>query len=201
MLIPPSPIEEAGEVLDDLDGLIISGGGDVDPSTYGLSDQGGNYEMDTAIDQWEIALIKGAQERKMPFLGICRGMQVLNVAFGGTLHQEMTSEGGPHEPVVGEPDSLMRRRHTVELKPGSRLAAIYGAEQRLANTLHHQAPEEIGTDLEVAGCTSDGHIEALEHQGEWYALGVQWHPERLETEEEAPLFKDLVDQAAEFRGA
>ena len=199
ILIPPLHPDDAPTMLAALDGLLISGGGDVDPISYGDVDRGGNYDMNAAVDAWEISLINEAADKGLPFLGICRGMQVLNVAFGGTLAQEIGDSDGVHLPVKGDPEDLLKRRHTVTLEPGSKLASIYGTDQRSVNTLHHQAPAEVSAELEVVARSGDGLVEGLEYPGDWYAVAVQWHPERLDSEDEAPLFKDFVKQATIFR--
>ncbi|MFQ5966431.1 MAG: gamma-glutamyl-gamma-aminobutyrate hydrolase family protein [Acidimicrobiia bacterium] len=199
VLIPPLHPEDADEVLDDLEGLIISGGGDMDPAHYGEENEGQSVNPDSDVDAWEMALVRGAQERGMPLLGVCRGMQVMNVAFGGTLSQDITDPEGVHRPVEGTPDELRDASHSVQITPGSRLAQLYGVEQRLVNTIHHQAPAKVPESLTVVARAPDGAIEALEYNGEWYALGVQWHPERWAFEEEGPLFKSLIGEAGRYR--
>ncbi|HEY5578716.1 MAG TPA: gamma-glutamyl-gamma-aminobutyrate hydrolase family protein [Acidimicrobiia bacterium] len=199
VLIPALDPGEAEDVLDDLDALIISGGGDVDPAFYGQANTGDSVDVDPSVDAWEMALIRGAKRRRMPLLGVCRGMQVINVTLGGTLEQEITHQEGLHRPLVGTPEELRAASHPVHIIAGSRLAELYGVEQRLVNTIHHQAPARIGERLEVTARAPDGTVEALEYQGDWFALGVQWHPERWAFEEEAPLFKSLIEQADQYR--
>ncbi len=199
VLVPPLPPEDAGEVLDDLDGLIVSGGADLDPGSYRQPNSGQSLETDTEIDRWELALVLEAKARRVPMLGVCRGMQVLNVALGGTLHQDITEPEGHHRPVTGSPDELRSASHPVRLSPTSTLAALYEVTQRQVNTIHHQAPALVGEGLEVVGTAPDGVVEAIEYRGDWYAIGVQWHPERWAFEEEAPLFEDLISQAKRYR--
>jgi putative glutamine amidotransferase len=107
----------------------------------------------------------------------------------------------PHPPLKGPPEELLALRHPVTIDPGSRLGTIYGVDRRDVNTLHHQAPALVSTDLVVTSRSADGHVEALEYAGDWYAVAVQWHPERLNPGDEAPLFEDFTVHASRFRRA
>lgn len=179
---------EADRLLGMVDGLVLSGGGDVDPSTYGAPRDQATYGDDAAVDEFEIALVREARAQAKPLLAICRGLQLLNVALGGTLRQEVTSEGGLHAPVRGDPLLLNDRRHVVRFEPGSRLAGVYESEELTVNTLHHQGVDRLADDLIIEGRTADGLIEAARCRGSWWAVGVQWHPERLDTHHRKPLF-------------
>ncbi|MEX1125753.1 MAG: gamma-glutamyl-gamma-aminobutyrate hydrolase family protein [Acidimicrobiia bacterium] len=179
---------EAGRLVAMVDGLVLSGGGDVDPSVYGAPRNRATYGDDPVVDEFEIALVREARAQGKPLLAICRGLQLLNVALGGTLNQEVTSEGGLHTPVQGDPESLNERRHVVRFEPGSILADVYGSQELAVNTLHHQGVERLADDLVVEGSTSDGLIEAVRCPGGWWAVGVQWHPERLDADHHKPLF-------------
>jgi putative glutamine amidotransferase len=181
------PTGEARRLVALVDGLVLSGGGDVDPALYGLPRHPATYGDDPAVDEFEIALILEARVQGKPVLAICRGLQILNVALGGTLTQEVTTEGGVHAPVRGDPKALNARRHTVRFEPGSILAGVYGSEELSVNTLHHQGLDRLARDLMVEGRTSDGLIEAASWSGQWWALGVQWHPERLDAGHQKPL--------------
>lgn len=179
---------DAGRLVAMVDGLVLTGGGDVDPAVYGSTRDQATYGDDPAVDEFEIALVREARALGKPVLAICRGLQLLNVALGGTLNQEVTSEGGLHAPVQGDPVSLNQRRHEVRFEPGSVLAEVYGSNELSVNTLHHQGVEHLADDLVVEGRTSDGLIEAARCRGAWWAVGVQWHPERLDAGHHKPLF-------------
>ncbi len=188
MLPAGQPTAQAGQLIDLVDGLVLSGGGDVDPAVYGQPRDQATYGDDPAVDEFEIALIEEARAQGKPVLAICRGIQILNVALGGTLIQEVTTEGGVHSPVRGDPVALDDRRHTVRFEPDSLLAGISGSDELSVNTLHHQGLDRLAKDLIVEGRTSDGLIEAARATGSWWALAVQWHPERLDAEHHKPLF-------------
>ena len=195
VLLPPQPTDAADRVLDGLDGVIVTGGRDMDPASYGQQRHPATDEPVQANrerDAWEIALITGALRRGMPVLGICRGAQVVNVALGGTLHQHL-------------PDALGHSRHqqgnavfstsVVRTVPGTRLAALIG-ETSDAQCYHHQAINELGAGLVVSAQDGDGVIEAIEIPGENFALAVQWHPE--ERLDDVRLFVAVVEAAARY---
>lgn len=189
LLIPPQ--SSIDEVLELLDGILLAGGGDVDPSAYGDENRG-SEEMDLARDQLELALAKRAAVRGKPIFGICRGQQVINVAFDGGLIQHVDT----HRQDAGR-DTVT---HQVEVVPGSRLAGVIGSLVEV-NTFHHQVvdPERIGRGLRVTAFSTDGQrfIEALESD-DGRILTVQWHPEDLTSRVEArALFRWLVEAAAE----
>ena len=187
------PGTDPADALDGIAGLLLSGGGDVAPESYGADDEGGCEEVDSQADAWELALIEEARRRSLPTLGICRGMQLLAVAHGGTLAQRV-SDPAMH-PGMGAlpPDDALGLRHEVELEPGSEVARALGAARLPVNTIHHQVVADPGT-LSVTGHAPDGTIEALEC-GDWPALGVQWHPEKMDEPEQAGLFELLVKRA------
>lgn len=171
---------EAERLVTLIDGLLISGGDDVDPNSYGtdVTDAKGH---DPAVDDFEIALVLSARAQGKPVLAICRGLQLLNVALGGTLRQEITSKGGVHE-LINEntdPDDINNRSHVVHFEADSVLAGLYGSEEAKVNTLHHQGVDVLASGLAVEGRTDDGLVEAARFDGDWWALGVQWHPERM----------------------
>lgn len=179
----PAALEPAGadRLVTLVDGVIVSGGDDVDPTTYGAenTDSKGTH---VDVDAFEVAVVGAAQAQGKPVLAICRGLQLLNVALGGTLHQEVTSEGGVHELISSDHEEMKARRHVVRFEEGSLLADIYGSDEAKVNTLHHQGVDRLADELVVEGRTDDGLIEAARFSGEWWALGVQWHPERLDDE-------------------
>lgn len=187
---------DAGRLLDMVDGLLLSGGDDVDPATYEAENTDSKL-TDTGVDQFEIALARAARERKKPVLAICRGLQLLNVALGGTLRQEVTAPGTVHEPVTRDHEEMNARRHVVTFERGSVLADMYGAEEAKVNTLHHQGLDRVSDQLVVEGRTEDGLVEAARFDGDWWALGVQWHPERLDDEHQRifGLFREVVESS------
>ena len=171
--------EEADRLVGLVDGVLVSGGDDIDPTTYGELNTS-STKVSGDADQFEIAVVDAARRQGKPLLAICRGMQLLNVAFGGTLKQEVTSEDGVHDLISDDHEEMNARRHVVVFEPDSLLSAIYGADEAKVNTLHHQGVDRLANGLIVEGKTDDGLVEAARCDGSWWALGVQWHPERLE---------------------
>ncbi len=180
-------------LLDIVDGLLLIGGADVDPTSYGAVPDPATEATYPERDRFEIALLLGALERELPVLAICRGMQILNVALGGTLEQDLVNADGehPHRKVVG---SFEGTEHTVRLEPGSLAARSAGEELHLARCHHHQAIRDLGRGVVVTGRASDAVIEAIETVEGGWALGVQWHPE---TDDRSRLFHALRDAALE----
>ena len=179
--------ERAERYIEMVDGLLLSGGGDIVPATYGATLEHAE-EADDSVDRFEIALIQAAKTAGKPVLGICRGLEVLNVALGGSLHQNIARPGTVHEPVVGDPDEINSRRHVVTLEPDSELARWHGSDQLKVNTLHHQGIAALAPELIPLGRTEDGLIEAASAGVGWWAYGVQWHPERMDDPLRQPLF-------------
>ena len=181
------------ELLDRIDALLLIGGADVDPSMYGASRHPATEATYPDRDRFEIALLRGALERELPVLGICRGMQILNVALGGTLVQDLVAPDGshPHRRVRGTFDG---NDHTVVLEPGSLAARAVGEEAHLAHCHHHQAVLALGAGLVISGRAEDDVIEAIELADGGWGLGVQWHPEANDT---SRLFAALCDAAAQ----
>jgi putative glutamine amidotransferase len=171
------------------DGLLLCGGGDVDPQHYGSPGRSRHlYDVDAVADRYEMAVLRAAVDAELPVLAICRGMQLLNVAFGGTLHQHL-----PDLPW------LMNHRyelHAVELEAGSHTALAMGAERVVGHSVHHQGVDRVGDGLVVAGTAPDGMVEALELGSGW-VVGVQWHPEDTAPDDPANhgLFTALVSRA------
>lgn len=194
LLLPHLAPADAGAVLDAVDGVVLSGGGDVDPSSYGTVDAGGCADVDPRADRSELALVRAAAARRMPTLAICRGLQIMNVAFGGTLLQDCTTPDGPHRPVPKVPAEVLAAQHAVRITPGSRLAAIYRRAERSVNTIHHQAIDRLADGFAVSARAPDGTIEAIEATTGWDALGVQWHPEKTVNGDDAPLFAAFAER-------
>lgn len=195
LVIPHIAVEQADEILDAVDGLVIAGGGDVHPASYGQQDAG-SKETDAQADATEIALARRAWERGIPTLAICRGMQIVNVAAGGTLTQDIVGEGTPHPPISDDPAEVLADRHVIEIDEGSRLAGVLGAGERVVNTIHHQAIDRVADGFRVTARAEDGVIEAIEAEDGWDLLAVQWHPEKL-GEDDAPLFSWLAEVAGQ----
>jgi putative glutamine amidotransferase len=173
LLLPPSPEMTAApdEVLDLLDALIVAGGSDIDPATYGAEPDEHTRNVRPERDEFELALTRRAIERGLPLLGVCRGMQILNVARGGTIDQHLET-AGTHLHTPGEFSD-----HEVLLEPGSLAARAVGAERISVHSHHHQGVDRTGDGLVVSGRAGDGVIEALELPGDAFVLGVLWHTE------------------------
>jgi len=194
VLIPPDPalVDAPDQVLDRIDGLILAGGNDVDPALYGAEPHPETVGIVPERDRFELALTRRAVERDMPVLGICRGMQLLNVAFGGTLRQHLPEEFG-HEEHRRVPGSFDGSDHDVWLKSGSLAALAAGEDLHMTKSHHHQGVGRIGDGLEVTGfATLDELPEAIEAPRCRFVLGVQWHPE---ADEHSQVIAALVDQA------
>lgn len=193
----------ATAVMARLDGLLLTGGEDVDPARYGAEPHPATEPPDRLRDATEIALVRAARERRIPLLAICRGVQVLNVALGGTLVQDIPSECGT-DVAHSVPEARDARCHPVSVAPGSRLAAALGATALPVNSMHHQAPALTGAPLRVVATAPHGLTEGLESEdADWWAVGVQWHPEELTGTEEPwdrALFEAFVREARASMG-
>lgn len=196
-LLPPQPVdaEIAEQVLRGLDGLVITGGKDVDPAAYGHPPHPETDEPAHDRDAWEFALLDAALRRDMPVLGICRGAQVLNVALGGTLHQHLPDVVGHSGHRKGDAAFATTTIRTVG---GSRLARLLGDRARV-QCYHHQAIDRLGDGLVVSATDDDRVIEAVEMPDRSFVLAVQWHPE--EALDDLRLFAGIVRAAREFRTA
>ncbi len=198
VLIPPDPRLEhdPDEALEALDGFVLAGGNDIDPAFYGAPRHPETTETVPERDRIEIALTRRAVEHDLPVLGICRGMQLLNVAFGGTLLQHLPDEVG-HGRHRLNPGSFDGSDHEVRLKPGSLAAQAAGEEVHNTKSHHHQGIDQLGEGLEVTGhSTLDQLPEALEAPDKRFVLGVQWHPE---ADERSRVVAALVDAAQGYR--
>lgn len=161
-----------------LDGLLLMGGGDIDPAHYGQEAIRETEPPEVARDTLELDLIRGALAEEVPLLGVCRGMQALNVARGGTLYQDIASQL-PAAQLHTLGGTGMDRLHDIEVRRGSRLAEILGGERHAVNSYHHQAINVLGEGLSIAAWTDDGLAEAVEVPDHPFALAVQFHPERM----------------------
>jgi putative glutamine amidotransferase len=194
--------------LEEVDGILFTGGADVDPQRYGgraehANSQRARYRAER--DEFEIALARAARERRVPALCICRGLQVANVAFGGTLIEDVREEYGERYAINhrqthenGQDRAEYAPDHDVALDPSSAVARICGTTTVATNSMHHQALRELGEGLVAAGRTSDGTIEAIDVTFEHpFFVGVQWHPEELDDEPSRRLFSEFVRAARE----
>jgi putative glutamine amidotransferase len=193
-------LSDVEDVLDLLDGLVLSGGGDLHPESYGAVHDGTSSGVSLEADRWEIALVKAARQRRMPMLGICRGMQIMAVAAGGHLSQHISGVEGHPDMDQMQAEEILTGRHAVTLAPACTLAAVYGQKEIQVNTIHHQAVTDAG-GFKVVGYDGSGEvIEALEAGDGWSALGVQWHPEKLPGQQEDRLFAHLLREARTYAG-
>lgn len=194
LLLPPADPGLADALLERLDGLLLSGGVDVDPELYGRPRHPKLGRVDRERDLFELALTRVALRRELPVLAICRGLQLLNVACRGTLIQDIPSELNGNV-THDAPGRRTRRSHAVELTSGSRLSAILGPGPLAVNSFHHQAIDELGEGLRVsARCPGDGLIEAVEMPDRPFVVAVQWHPESFWNESRS--FQSLFDAHA-----
>jgi putative glutamine amidotransferase len=198
LLLPPDDrvAERPDELLDLLDGLVLAGGSDVDPASYGAPPNPETRGSRPERDRFELALAHRAIERELPVLGICRGMQMLNVACGGTLDQHLPDRIG-HDGHCHTPGAFSD--HGVRLESGSLAARAVGADATAVKSHHHQGLDELGEGLVASGwSTEDGIVEAVELEGRPYALGVLWHPE---ADERSRVVGSLVEAALERSAA
>jgi putative glutamine amidotransferase len=187
LLLAPDDVtaENPDEILDLIDGLILAGGSDIDPGSYGAQPHPETRGTWPERDRFEIGLGTRALERDMPVLGICRGMEMLNVIQGGTLKQHLGLELHRHTPGAFTD-------HRVQLDPDSLAARVVGAETTEVKSAHHQGLEELGEGVVVSGHADDGLVEAIDLPGRSFAVGVLWHPEE---DERSRVVGALVDEA------
>jgi putative glutamine amidotransferase len=203
VVLPPMARSVVADLLEGLAGLCLSGGPDLDPACYRRRPHPSLGPTEPEVDDFELALVRGAEARELPLLAICRGAQVLNVARGGTLHQHLPD-------LEPEDDERVEHRqsesadvvtHTVQVDTGTRLHELVGNEEVEVNSFHHQAVERLGRDLAVTAHSPDDVIEGIEIPGHPFAVGVQWHAECLvDREDQLRLFEGLTDAAARFAG-
>lgn len=191
-LLPPQPVVPGviEHLVSRLDGLVIPGGWDVDPALYGQEAHPETDKPRPERDAWEQALIREAIRQDVPLLCICRGEQLLNVTLGGTLHQHLPEVVGTGHYQLG---GYEFNKIQVEVRQGSRLEQLIGASPEPVPVSHHQAVDRLGEGLIAAAWSEDQVVEAIEHSGSTFALGIQWHPEELP--EDFGLFRGFVEAA------
>ena len=194
-------IAAVDDMLDCLDGLLLSGGGDVDPSCYGAQREPECGEPTALRDAFEIMLIKKAKEKKMPILGICRGMQVLAVAYGGTLIQDIPKEYGIVREMHYQAEPYNQYWHEVLLEKEGLLSRITGVSSIMTNSMHHQAIRKLPETFVIEGKSCEGIIEAVSDAENSSVLGVQFHPEYLVDGSEAAraIFRYFVLKTKEYQ--
>lgn len=187
------------QIFEHVDGILLTGGGDIDPGRFGGEFHPSVHQVDPERDETEIRLAAECIQRKKPILGICRGLQVLNVALGGDLHTDIRSQiphALAHEWVPGLPWS--RLVHSVSIEAGSQLAAILGGNAFEVNSLHHQAISHLAAGFKITAWAPDGVIEAIELPDHPFGIAVQWHPEWLQDYPPMrALFRSFVQASGE----
>jgi putative glutamine amidotransferase len=200
LIIPPMHRDTIESILETVDAVCLSGGPDIDPSTYGQAphDKLGPTELGT--DTFEIALAKAADRRGMPILAICRGMQVLNVARGGTLYQHIPDVYGDGAEAHRQTELGHHPSHEVEIEAGTLLARTIGGEMAEVNSFHHQSVEKLGSGLRISARSPEGIVEGMEAIDRDFVVGVQWHAESLTNRDEhEALFRGLAEAATRYR--
>jgi putative glutamine amidotransferase len=193
LLLAPVPAELVDAVLDRIDGLVLTGGGDIHPRFYGSEIIDEMYDIHESRDIFEMEVTRRAAARALPTLAICRGLQVVNVAFGGSLVEDIPAEFGTHHATLGE--GAYERHQPVGLDASCNLAALFGDTQLKVNSIHHQAVRDVAPGFRTVAWADDGVVEAIEHEGGWPLLAVQWHPEYLHAGGDSDahiLFDELV---------
>lgn len=194
VILPVLDPDAVDDLLPALDGVLLTGGGDVAPSRYGARPVAETHNVDPLRDAFEIRLIEAAIAADRPLLATCRGMQVLNVAMGGSLIQHVPhATGQPHD----HPDRWREGVHRVKIEPDSHLAEALGATEVEVNSIHHQAVDVAAPGTRAVAWAEDDTVEAIEVPGSPHVVAVQWHPELLEDwPEQQGLFRQLVEHAS-----
>jgi len=200
LIVPPlSRASAAAVILDSVSGLVLTGGEDVDPARYGEKRHEKIRSINAARDATEIALIEEAKARGKPVLAICRGIQILNVALGGTLVQDIPSQLDTK--IAHDEDSPRNSRsHDISIEPGSLIAKAVGTEHCTVNSFHHQSVKRVADGMRVTARSPDGVIEGLESTDDWWVIAVQWHPEEM-TDSPEPWDRGLFKAFAQQLGA
>ncbi len=199
LIVPLLDQETLHEIYQRVDGVLLTGGGDVDPERYGLPGEAELRTVEPDRDATEINITRWAAQDNKPLLGVCRGIQVMNVAMGGTLYQDIATEFGKtvdHD--LNREKSRNFQGHDISIRAGSRLASVIGETHTAVNTMHHQAIRVLGDGLTPVATSPDGLIEGVEKDGARFFVGVQWHPEELYeySEPMRRLFGTFVEQSS-----
>jgi putative glutamine amidotransferase len=196
VIIPPQP-ENAAALVEELDGILLAGGEDCDPAAYGEERRSEAEPMDPRRQSNDLSLARAARQRGIPTLGICLGVQMMNVAAGGSLIQDIASEVETEIDHASEPSD--RHRHDVIVESGTKLSSILRDREFNVNSSHHQAIRNVGDGLRVTAHAPDGIVEGLEDPQHPFYVGVQWHPEDMPDESSAKkLFGAFVDAARKY---
>jgi len=179
VILPPVANDDVAALVDRLDGIVLTGGGDMDPGRYGEEPHPDIRKVNTARDEFELAIVHEAKSRRLPVLAICRGLQVVNVALGGTLIQDIPSVvGSTDHGVIGE--AVYQAHQQVTIDTDSDIAKAVGKTEIMVNSIHHQAVKDLAPGFRPVAWANDGVIEGIQHEDdEWALLAVQWHPEYL----------------------
>ena len=199
LLAPQAPGADPRHLVEGVDGLLLIGGEDLAAEVSGVDPADVGTNTSAERDRWEISLLDAAVDLGVPVLAICRGMQLLNVSRGGSLHGDIAGCSDDH-PAVPSTDlqAALAHRHEVRFEPGSLLAASYGVPGKATNSLHHQAVDRVGASLSVTARAGDGTVEGLELPTASWCVGVEWHPELMPDDPaEAALFRVFVDSCAQ----
>lgn len=200
VLLPIDLTEDLLEpTLTQMDGILLTGGSDVDPANYGQKAHEKTYGILPLRDELEFRAARFCVERHIPLLGICRGIQSLTVALGGSLIQDLPSQHPSDiDHAASSKDNSLKEAHQVEITPGTRLAETVGAGILGVNTYHHQAADRLPTCMTVSARATDGVIEAVEVPGDTFILGVQWHPEQMTgyQAQARAIFRAFIDSAS-----
>ena len=201
VVLPPAlDAQQIPGMLARIDALVLSGGADINPLFAGEEPCRGLHGINSERDAFELLLTRLAFDRQIPILGICRGIQTLAMALGGSIHQDIYSTGGDRLLKHSQDAPRSTRTHSAEVAPGTLLAKIYGAGRMYVNSFHHQAVNEPGPHLKVSATAADGVVEAVESSEFKPVVGVQWHPECLEPQPD-PVFSWLAAEARLYREA
>ena len=193
LLLPPQDPEAADAAISGMDGLILSGGADVAPELYGEERHPLTDPARVDSDAWELALFRAAERRRIPVLAICRGLQLVNVARGGTLQQHLPESLGTERYRLG---GGVFAENDIEVAEGTALAGVLGAGEARVHSYHHQGIDRLGEGLVAAAHSDDGLVQAFVDTSAGHVVGIQWHPE--ENADDRRLFADLVSQARAF---
>lgn len=192
--------EDFERYADSMDGILFTGGGDIDPARYGEEILNDTVSIDESRDKFEFSLFLAAKKRKLPVMAICRGMQVVNVALGGSLYQDLPTQRAG-KIYHRQSEGIFEPSHSVKVLPHSPLHTLTATERITANSFHHQAVKELGDGLVPMAYSDDGIIEAFFAEGEQYIMAYQWHPERLLAADKhnEMLFTDFVREVICFK--